>query len=497
MKTINKKNFSSVLILAIAASTLLNSCNAASDTNGTTAGNNSSNAAGTEQQTTERPDSLPDNLNFNGETLNLLVRYDDLPLDDASFEFYAEAEDSDIVNDAVYKRNKTVEDRLNIKLNVIKGPGWQDYSKAMSMIKTSISSGDNSYDLIAGWSANIPSLSLDGILLDLKALPHLNLSEKWWNQSLVEELDIAGKLNFVAGDVNLTFLSSCMVIFVNNTLQQEYGLPNIYDTVFNGDWTLDYMTELTRNVHKDLNGDGVMDDNDQYGAIWAKWNGFDGYMQAAGIKMTKKDENGIPYLDVEYEKLAALVDKVYKFSYENEGVTVPENTDMVVPFKANRALLVPGWIRYAETSYRDMESDYSIIPYPKFDDKQDQYYARVQDGASLMCIPVNSNKLEMTGAFLEAAASESYRNVSSVYFDVAMKTKYTRDDTSAKMLDIIREGAYLNFASIYNYSIGSPWAVMRDLLNEKKNNFASWYEQNEPKIKTAIEKLVAKMESAE
>ena len=115
---------------------------------------------------------------------------------------------------------------------------------------------------------------------------------------------------------------------------------------------------------------------------------------------------------------------------------------------------------------------------------------------SLFCIPINCNKTEAVGAFMEAMASESYKNLSRVYFDIAMKVKYARDETSSKMLDIIREGAYLNFASIYNESLGSPWHVLRELLNAKNKNFASWYDKNSPKIQKAIDKLIDKMESA-
>jgi hypothetical protein len=126
---------------------------------------------------------------------------------------------------------------------------------------------------------------------------------------------------------------------------------------------------------------------------------------------------------------------------------------------------------------------------------QEHYYTRIQDGVSLFCIPVNCDKTEMVAAFMEAAASESYRNVSPAYFDVAMKLKYARDETAAKMLDIIRDGAYLNFASVYNESIGNPWFVMRELMTTGSNNFASWFDRNESRISTAIERLADQIQS--
>ena len=120
----------------------------------------------------------------------------------------------------------------------------------------------------------------------------------------------------------------------------------------------------------------------------------------------------------------------------------------------------------------------------------------VQDGMSLLSVPVNNGKKEALGAFLEAMASESYKNVSPVYFNTAMKVKYARDEVSAKMLDIIREGIDLNFEKIYNNSIGGAWNLMRQLMMTKSSNFASWYEKNEGKITAAIDKLVEQMQKS-
>ena len=443
-------------------------------------------------------DSLPDNLDFNGATLNLLTR-GDCNVDTGVPEFGAETEIGDIINDIIYRRDKLVEERLNLNLNVIAGQGWQNYNADVSMIRATIAAGDNSFDLIAGWSARIPALAVEGLLMNILELPHLDLSQPWWNHIIVDEMTISNKLPFAVGDGNLSLLANCMVIFSNNELQQEYGLPNIYDTVFEGKWTIDYMNELSRKVGADLNGDGVMDGNDLYGVYIGEGNRYDGFMQSSNIKMTSKDASGIPYLNIEYDKLSTLVNKVYELVHNNPSSYVTSDpwtfsTDM---FKKDQTLLAAGWLLMATESLRDMESDYSIVPYPKFDEEQNQYYSRIQDGVSLFCLPINCGKTEMVAAFMEAAASESYRSVSPAYFDVAMKLKFARDETSAKMLDIIRDGAYLNFASVYNESIGNPWFVMRDLLTTGSNNFASWFDRNEPRIVAGIDKLVNQMESTD
>ena len=442
---------------------------------------------------TELRDSLPDGLDFGGETVNIYVRE---ASGDSYMEFGVESENGDIVNDVIYRRNKTVENRLNVNINVIPGPGWNSYAKALSNIRNSVFAGDQTYDVIAGYTAYIPALSAEGFFMNLHNLPYIELSKPWWNKSVVDELTIAGKLDFIAGDINFTMLGNCLIVYENAKIRQELGLQNIYDVVFDGKWTLDYMSNLVRDIYRDVNGDGKKDKNDFYGASWAILNLSDAFLGSSDIKMTKKDENGLPYFDTDYEKLAALVDKVYNFYYANDGVFATDEGSTIEKFRNDQTYLASGYLAYSYDHYRDMESEYSIIPYPKYDENQEKYMTNVQDGMSILCIPVNSDKTETSGAFLEAMASESYKTVSPQYFNVAMKVKYARDETSAKMLDIIRDGINLNFAYVYNYSIGSPWAVMRDLMLKKSNNFASWYEKNEPKIIIAIDKLIAKMEES-
>ena len=450
----------------------------------------------------EVKDSLPDGLDFGGVTISILTRNEGIPADDASYEFYAESENGDIVNDAIFRRNKTVEDRLNINLNVIKGPGWQNYSQALTRIRASIAAGDQSYDIVAAWSAEISVLAAEGLFINLHELPYLELDRLWWNQTIVNELAVAGRLPFVAGDINLTILGNCIVVYYNNVLPQEYGLPgDIYDVVFEGKWTLDYVCELAKNVQKDLNGDGVMDKDDQYGAAWPLINYNDAFMNSADIKITTMGNDNMPVLNTNTERLAGLVDKVYGFIYNTPGVfAVPgelEDTLDVAMFNNNQALMVPGYLCFAYTHYRETKFDYSILPYPKYDEEQ-QYLTHVQNGLSLLCVPYNSDKKEAIGAFMEAAACESYKNVSPVYFETAMKVKYVRDEVSAKMLDIVRNGINLNFATIYNPNIGNPLYVMRDLIwTQKSNNFASWWEKNQPKISSALEKLLDKMQAVE
>jgi len=438
---------------------------------------------------TEIKDSLPDGLDFQGAIINLYIREADL-----DNEFYAESENGDIINDAIYRRNLAVEERLNLKLNVIPGPGWQSYDIAMNNMRKSVASDDQTYDIIAGWSARVPILAAEGLFLNLYDLKYLNLSEVWWNKSITDELTIAGKLNFAAGDINTSVLATCLIIFENIKIREDLNLPNIYDTVFDNKWTFDYMYNLVKGIYQDLNGDGIRDIEDFYGAGWCQGNYNVAFMSSSNIHMTKKDANNIPYLDIEHEKVAALVNKVYDFIYNNGGL-FDNKVEIMEMFTSDRCYLSSGYLYFPHSYYRNMETDYGIIPYPKYDEHQEKYYTGIQNGLALMCVLKNCAKTNAVGALMEAMASESYKSVTPVYFDTAMKVKYARDEIVPKMLDIIREGIDLNFAKIYSYSLADVWdGPMRQVVEvSKSNNYVSWFETNRSKIETALENLINQM----
>ena len=61
-------------------------------------------------------DNLPDTLDFGGETVRVLSRSADY---DTRIEFLAQDSSGDVVEDAVYRRNLQVMERLNLTMEVI------------------------------------------------------------------------------------------------------------------------------------------------------------------------------------------------------------------------------------------------------------------------------------------------------------------------------------------------------------------------------------------
>ncbi len=437
------------------------------------------------------PDNLPDGLDFGGANIKIHGRGDT----DSAEELVRE-QTGDVVDDAVYNRNVSVEERLNITIEAFTPYGWQNYSEAITQIRASVQAGDDEYQIIAGYSAPVPVLATDKLLNNLHEVPYVEVSQPWWVQSIVKDLTINGQLDFLCGDIALTMLQSSYTMAVNFALAENYGITGIYDTVLSGAWTIDKVRELSAIVSEDTNGDGKKDSNDVCGLLIGNdlLNDADSFMQGSMITMTSRDANGLPKLDVNMEKMATLTEKVYRLLYENEGAVVDTNIASCELFAEDKALFSPSYLSFYHDAYREMESDYGILPYPKFDEHQEKYSTRVQDGVSIWAVPITVQNLECVGATLEAMAAESYRTVTPAYFETALKSKYSRDEQSLEMLDIIRDGVMFNFEIIYNSQMGGAWDIMRKMMRDKTKDFASTWAAREKGYRTSLDKLLENFE---
>lgn len=122
---------------------------------------------------------------------------------------------------------------------------------------------------------------------------------------------------------------------------------------------------------------------------------------------------------------------------------------------------------------RDMESDFAILPYPKYDADQSKYLTLIATATQMTYVPTTTNDAALTGKVCEALSYYSYKDVVPAYYDVALKNKYSRDENTQKMLDIIRSGAVMPFEYAYSTVIGGKvWPNMllcNSSLNEDGN----------------------------
>jgi len=107
------KNSKQLQVVFLTVALLLTACGGGTASDTTAA--DGSNALDTTEALTGRDavrSTLPDDLDFGGETLTVLQRSSDEYIG----EFVAEEENGDILNDIIYLRNRSVEEQMNISM---------------------------------------------------------------------------------------------------------------------------------------------------------------------------------------------------------------------------------------------------------------------------------------------------------------------------------------------------------------------------------------------
>jgi hypothetical protein len=156
-------------------------------------------------------------------------------------------------------------------------------------------------------------------------------------------------------------------------------------------------------------------------------------------------------------------------------------------FSANKALFMTTQIGVIE-ELRNMETEFGILPYPKFNSEQKEYAHYVDGHAPLMAIPTSVQDVERVGIISEALSYESYKYLRPAYYDILLNTKYTRDEESSEMLDIILASQVYDFGYVYdNWTIAFIFA---ELVTAKKADFVSTYEKKENVGKKNLEKIL-------
>ena len=433
-------------------------------------------------------DSLPGNLDFGGAEYRVLVRADD----EYNCEF-ADEEIGEVVNDALYRRQQVIEDRLNVKIVPVKRLGnWENQSQFLTPMKSSIKAGSDDYDIVAGYAYYITPFALEGNFLNLAEFPYIDYEKPWWPDSITTNLKISNKLYFITGDYTLTLIRSLNCLFYNKDIAQDFAVPNLYQMVLNGDWTFDKYQEIAKSVSKDLNGDGKYGLEDLYGLV-TRW--YDVYFSAFQLPVSTTESDGTLTVAIYNDKFVDAYNKIYDLTHGNYALHVKylneDATREQTLFSNNQALFLGRNLEICE-SLRDMAASYGILPYPKYDKSQDKYYTVSHDDYSLLSVPVTANpaNFQMIGAVTEALAAEGYRTVTPAYFEIALKNKYSRDDESSQMLDILVEGNTFQPAIIYSGSLGNIGHLMREMQNDTPD-ITSIYEKKAGSYQKAFDKFNA------
>ncbi|MBQ8578854.1 MAG: hypothetical protein IJ449_12960 [Clostridia bacterium] len=480
-----------LLLLTSALAACGNDSTQSTDTTASVGGDTTASVTETPEDTRESHKVPVDSLDFGGEELNL-VGFD---WQGYKFYFFAEEENGDVMNDALYNRNRVVEDALNVRIvNEIYGENCNDYITALKPI---ILAGDDVYDMMFNHCiAGISTYASEGYLYNLDNLPYIDMEAEWWNREQMDVLRLGENTYYAVNDM---MIPCPYVIFFNKAMVERLDMENPYKLVYEGTWTLDKFEEMARLAVDDVNGDGKMDENDSWGVSANEVSKYISFMTGAGQYITETDADGYVQLALNTEKTQSLMERFEEMT-KDDVIYIPptmERADMLT-IDTDRLMFQLDAISDAEL-LRDYTVDFGFLPYPKYDESQKDYISL--DWGGLLSVPCTISNPELVGAAMELFAWESANEVIPTYYDTVLTGKLARDDDAVKMMDILFDTvAYEIGGNYFGFSAGFGdlfYSLPRLAIEKESSDFASFYNKNLKAAQKTIDSFYENLENTE
>ncbi len=400
--------------------------------------------------------------------LNLDVQYDSF----IRFDF--EESSSDQLEEAVYRRNRYVEDQLNITLHeaiIPRGAEWQTGQAAVcEALQNQVMADDDDYD-----AAFLPLMYKRDIisteyLIDLATVPEMHVFEEYWDKGINEQLTIKNKILFASGPLNMMTFDTAWICLFNERLMDDLKLDYPYDLVREGKWTVDKFGEYTA-AGANLNGAETFQfnpDGDTTYGIVAHTSTPGAMFSSMGISGYSKNSDGeivLDFSDERYftalEKLADYMSIVNGNAYFNNG-DINSTNGYISSFNAGRGLFLGAQLK--DTSpLRAMEDSFGILPYPKYDEAQENHITVIGTGSEFLAIPTTQDDVSRTGFILDALTYESWEDVLPIFYNVTLSQKDLRNDNSLDMLEVIWESRTINANGVFG--IPTPTSKLGELIS--------------------------------
>ena len=411
-------------------------------------------------------------------------------------EVLSEQETGEPINDAVYKRNRIVEDLYNIEIGIVPVtyPNRDDFA---TIANRAIMAGDDLFDAALLLGRAFPTiLSKKNMTHDLWSIASLDLKKSWWDQNSSAELSIGGKLNCVIGDINLYSSFAPIVIYANKQLIEDYAVENLYQLVRDGKWTWDKLHDIAKSVTVDLNGDGVINRDDQVG-LSTQYVYLYNAITSAGEVMTPKEAGDIPVLSPNMSRVSALIDKIVPIFKDKESAIIGDEIsgynnvyfDFIMPKFRDGGIMFLVQQMLVSFELRRMEADFAILPFPKYDENQANYRSVITDYfATFTIIPITCTDVERSANVLQAMGYYSQQYITPAFYDVTVTSKLMRDEDSIEMIDIILSNRLFDLSFYYDW--GGIATIFNNMVQRGTNTLTSDFEKNESKINAAIQKTL-------
>ncbi len=439
------KKLIAMLLAALMTVPFLSACGDAKKTESdTTSADTSASEGGDYAEIDEYVKSLASQYNYDGETFNIIGSPETIYPEKAEML-------GNIENDALYSRILDIEANFGVSVTFRESVGVEagyenTGAETTDVVMTDQMSGLKSYDLVEGnlKTCGAPLLNA-GCLQPVNDYDMLDFTRSWWLNDLESQFSVGGNLYFLTGKINPSHYSDASCVLYNKKVSDNFNLPDMYEFVSDGSWTVDKMNEIASVIP--AGGDVRRYMVDGSGALSIYFG--------AGFTLSTKDENDAPTIPTTLSQ--SQVDYIDKLNsiFGDESVKYDKQKPNFADEFYDREVFENGQVLFwfdgvwRANDMRPYDVEFGILPVPKKDASQENYISLSSDRAVYFAKDLKDP--EMTGVITEAMAALSEKHLEPAYYEKALKGRSTYDSASKEVLDILYSSKVVDLELSYNW----------------------------------------------
>jgi len=391
-------------------------------------------------------------------------------------------ETGNLENDALYKRQRDLEDYFDIEIEFVESKGVDSGyentgAETADKVRTDVMSSLASYDLINGNLMTCGRIMLNnGSIAPVGDISPLDFSQSWWLNDLEEQFTISNQLYFLTGKIAPSHYGDAACILYNKDVAENFDIPDLYSIVKSGDWTFDKMVEIA----------SVIDaGSDIYRYHVSGASGGLTYYFGAGFDLAQTDEEGHLYIAKSLtSEQSDFIDKVASVFKDTKatanGQIMYERGETFTFGEDATDGFIDGKILFHTTTMgdpsalREKDVEFGILPVPKKDVDQKEYISLATAWMTAgVYFETVLTDVEMTATITEAMAALSAKHLEPAYYEKALKGRGTYDTDSRDMLDLIYKTKVIDLADTYQW--GGVVEIINNACNGSNESYVSGY----------------------
>ena len=348
------------------------------------------------------------------------------------------------VSKTVKERNDAVEEKYNVKLVSSK----VDPVTMAEEAKKAMLAGMYYTNIMCVPFEKVGAFAAEGILMNLRSMPLLDLSQPYFNKTSVAALSAGYNIYGAAGEAVPVYDLPCIIF--NRPLAQTVTDTDLYDLAEAGEFTWEKFYSIAQEASA-LDG--------YCGAAITGGETIDYVHRSFGEAYINSGELQVPATAIERFSMdwsATYIRRMLKMGAD-EGIT---KDTAVSAFNEGSVLFTIGKVGELDL-YRNTNVLVGILPLPKRNADWG-YRSEVGGDALIMTVPSKSTDSEMNSLIFSALNAASYGYITETAASYLHATTLP-DNRSADMLEIISRSAVYEFSTAFLETVPSL-AELREVI---------------------------------